>query len=143
MRSKLDASQKASVNELELGSRERLDLPDCRAVRFPSLWTEPLGMVVYEAYEQGRPVLASDLGGLKAVITDGQTGRLIEAGNQPAWVVAFQPFIAQPEMSRQWANADGNGSTKKFLRPRGTGSSTRLFGKRCREFQETKYYRCR
>lgn len=58
-------------------------------------------MVVYEAYEQGRPVLASDLGGLKDMITDGQTGRLIEPGNQPAWVAALQPFIAQPEMSRQ------------------------------------------
>jgi len=35
----------------------------CRALLFPCLWAEPLTTVVYEAYEQGKPVLASALAG--------------------------------------------------------------------------------
>ena len=47
----------------------------------PSLWWEALGLVVYEAYEFGRPVLASSSGGLTEVVVPGETGLLHEPGN--------------------------------------------------------------
>jgi glycosyltransferase involved in cell wall biosynthesis len=82
------------------GAEKRRLVAGCRAVVFPCLWTEPMSTVVYEAYEQGRPVLASNLGGLKDVITDGQTGRLLKPGDEGAWVEVLQQFIRNPEMSR-------------------------------------------
>ncbi|MFO1073681.1 MAG: glycosyltransferase [Geminicoccaceae bacterium] len=40
----------------------------------PSLWREPLGMVVLEAYGHGVPVIVSNRGGLPELVRDGQGG---------------------------------------------------------------------
>ena len=67
------------------GSAKRELIAQCRAVLFPCLWAEPLGIVAYEAYEAGKPVLASNLGGLREIVQDGRTGRLLAAGDAAAW----------------------------------------------------------
>ena len=72
----------------------------CRAVLFPSLWLEPFGLVAYEAYEQGRPLLASNIGGLKDLIVDGTTGYLLGPGNEAAWTEAILRFVRDPELGR-------------------------------------------
>lgn len=46
----------------------------CRAMLAPSVWWEPLGLVTYEAYDFGKPMLASESGGLTETILDGETG---------------------------------------------------------------------
>lgn len=40
----------------------------------PSIWAEPLGRVVLEAYAHGVPVIASRLGGLMDIVDEGRTG---------------------------------------------------------------------
>jgi len=82
------------------GEEKRRLVAGCRAVLFPCLWPEPLGTVVYEAYEQGRPVLASDLGGLKDLVMDHQTGRLLAPGSEAVWIEAIQQLVRNPQMSR-------------------------------------------
>ena len=49
----------------------RTALGDCHAVVVPSLWPEPFGMVALEAMAAGRPVIASDVGGLRAAAVKG------------------------------------------------------------------------
>jgi len=71
------------------GDRKRELLQGCRAVLFPCLWPEPLGMVVHEAYEAGKPVLASDTGGLKETVADQVTGRLLPVADSGAWLDAI------------------------------------------------------
>ncbi len=95
------------------GEEKRRLVAGSRAVLFPCLWNEPLTTVVYEAFEQARPVLASDLGGLKDLITDGSTGRLLAPGNPAAWSEVLQQFIREPEAGRamgkrglEWLNAN-------------------------------------
>ncbi len=44
----------------------------------PSLWHEPLGRIVFEAYAHGLPVIASARGGISEIVTPGQTGFLFE-----------------------------------------------------------------
>ncbi len=44
----------------------------------PSMWAEPLGRVVLEAYSQGVPVVATYLGGLADVVWDGVTGTIYD-----------------------------------------------------------------
>ncbi len=53
----------------------------CRAMVVPSVWGEPLGLVTYEAYEAGKPVLAARSGGLAETVLNGQTGILHPAGD--------------------------------------------------------------
>ncbi len=50
-------------------------------VLFPSLWEEPLGLVVLEAMSSGIPVISSRLGAPVELITHGRTGLLFEPGN--------------------------------------------------------------
>jgi glycosyltransferase involved in cell wall biosynthesis len=63
------------------GDAKRDALARCRAMIVPSLWWEALGLVVYEAYEFSRPVLAAASGGLTEVVIPGETGLLHEPGN--------------------------------------------------------------
>ncbi len=42
----------------------------------PSMWDEPLGMVVAESLHAGVPVIASKRGGIPEIVTDGQNGLL-------------------------------------------------------------------
>jgi glycosyltransferase involved in cell wall biosynthesis len=71
------------------GEAKRRWLAECRAVVVPGLWEEPLGLVAYEAFEAGKPVLASSLGGLREIVQDGVTGRLLPAGDARAWEEAL------------------------------------------------------
>jgi glycosyltransferase involved in cell wall biosynthesis len=43
----------------------------------PSIWKEPFGMVVLEAWAKGRPVVAHHIGALPEIITDGADGLLV------------------------------------------------------------------
>ena len=56
-------------------------LSTCRAVLAPSLWWEPLGLIVHEAYSMERPVLAASSGGLTETVNSGVTGYLHAPGD--------------------------------------------------------------
>lgn len=63
-------------------NREILQLYDeCDIVVVPSIWYEPFGIVIQEAFRQGVPVIASDIGGIKELIQEGYNGFLFESGN--------------------------------------------------------------
>ena len=53
----------------------------CRGLIAPSIWWEPLGLIVHEAYDAARPVLAARSGGLTETVTEGVTGFLHDPGN--------------------------------------------------------------
>jgi glycosyltransferase involved in cell wall biosynthesis len=40
----------------------------------PSVWEEPLGRVIYEAYAQGVPAIVADVGGMPEIVEAGRTG---------------------------------------------------------------------
>lgn len=47
----------------------------------PSVWPEPFGLVALEAMAAGRPVIASDVGGLSELVVHGETGLLVPGGD--------------------------------------------------------------
>ncbi len=63
------------------GDEKRRLLAGASAVVVPSIWWEPLGLVVYEAYDNEVPVLAARSGGLTETVSHGETGWLHEPGN--------------------------------------------------------------
>jgi glycosyltransferase involved in cell wall biosynthesis len=60
----------------------------------PSLWPEPFGLVALEAAAAGKPTVASDIGGLRDIVADGETGFLVPPGDRAALAAAMQRLIA-------------------------------------------------
>ena len=56
-------------------------LRDARLLIVPSLWEEPFGLVILEAFAMGRPVLGSRQGAIAELVRDGETGLLFEPGD--------------------------------------------------------------
>lgn len=56
-------------------------LDQCDAVICPSIWPEPFGRVVLDAYKHGLPVIASRSGGLAETVEDGMTGIQVTTAN--------------------------------------------------------------
>jgi glycosyltransferase involved in cell wall biosynthesis len=83
------------------GEEKQRLLANARAMLFPCLWSEPLGLVTYEAYEQECPVLGSNLGGLKDTIVDGLTGRLLPPGDTTEWTRAIIHLAQNPQLAQK------------------------------------------
>ncbi|MEA3248958.1 MAG: glycosyltransferase [Patescibacteria group bacterium] len=52
-----------------------------RFVVVPSVWYEVFGLVVFEAYASGKPVIATQMGGLSEIVRHDETGKLVSAGD--------------------------------------------------------------
>ena len=63
----------------------------------PSIF-EPFGMVAVEAMAAGRPVIASNTGGLKDIIVDGVTGYLIEPKNAEVIAQKIRLLYSDPAL---------------------------------------------
>lgn len=62
----------------------------------PSTWYENTPFVVLEAFAAGVPVLASDLGGLREVVTPGDNGELFRAGDARDLRARIEQLAADP-----------------------------------------------
>jgi glycosyltransferase involved in cell wall biosynthesis len=51
------------------GEEKQRLLADCRAIVQPAIWAEPLSLVLYEAYDYGKPVLAAASGGMPELVS--------------------------------------------------------------------------
>ncbi|HEX76374.1 MAG TPA: glycosyltransferase family 4 protein [Dehalococcoidia bacterium] len=75
----------------------------CRFAVFPSICAEAFGIVVLEAMSQKKAVIASDIGGLKDVIIDSQTGILVPPNNSDKLAEAISHLLQSPERASEMA----------------------------------------
>ncbi|MBB3344863.1 glycosyltransferase family 4 protein [Luteimonas sp. RC10] len=66
----------------------------------PSLWAEPLGRVVLEAYSFGVPVVAAKIGGLKDIVPQ-NCGRLFEPGAMTSIIDCIEDALVNIESLSQ------------------------------------------
>ncbi|MCG3121892.1 MAG: GDP-mannose-dependent alpha-mannosyltransferase [Phycisphaerales bacterium] len=71
---------------------------------FPSV-TDTLGQVVMESQASGLPVLVTDQGGPKEVVTHRQTGLVLGAGEIGPWIDAICGLVADGERRRSMGSA--------------------------------------
>lgn len=65
----------------------------------PSIWEEPLGMIVLEAYMHGVPVIAANSGGLPEIVDQGRTGILYDPANPAGLENAITAFLRDRSMA--------------------------------------------
>jgi glycosyltransferase involved in cell wall biosynthesis len=61
-------------------------------------WVEAFGMVAIEAMACGKPVVAANNGGLPEVVADGETGRVVTAGDIAALADAVGAYVRDPAL---------------------------------------------
>jgi glycosyltransferase involved in cell wall biosynthesis len=71
---------------------ERLDM-----TVLPSLNKEGLPNVLLESMSMGVPVVSSNIGGISEIVSDGETGFMVEPGNKSALADAIQKIWANPD----------------------------------------------
>ena len=72
---------------------------------FPSRLPEPLGSVVYEAMSRGRAVIGTRPGGHEDMITDGEDGLLVPAGDREALQNAIRLLVEDEHVRRRLGEA--------------------------------------
>ncbi len=87
---------------------ERDDVPDLLAdadVFLLASRSEGLPLSVIEAMAAGLPVVASDVGGLRELVREGETGALVRPGDPAALAEALRPLLADRELRRRLGTA--------------------------------------
>lgn len=88
----------------------------------PSRW-EGMPYVILEAMAAGCPVIATDVNGSRDLIRDGETGRLVPAGDAPALAEALDGWLSAPARARAMAE---RARAVVRARPGAAGSVARL-----------------
>ena len=86
---------------LWMGGYMPSELPERMAsidwVLVPSVWYENAPLVIQEAFGFGRPVIASNIGGMKEAVTDGVNGLTLPRGNGPQWASTLHRLATETE----------------------------------------------
>jgi len=104
----LEGELRALVTKTGLADRvlltgDRLDIPDIMAdfdiFALLSRW-EGLPLTIIEAMLAGLPVVASDVGGVKELVRDGETGLLIPVLDEHLAAAAFARLLSAPVLAK-------------------------------------------
>lgn len=79
----------------------------------PSLW-EGMPLTLLEALARGRPVVASQVGGVPDVIEDGVNGRLVPAGDAAALAAVLEDFHRRPDAARRLGSTGADHMRAEF-----------------------------
>jgi glycosyltransferase involved in cell wall biosynthesis len=85
-----------------------------RIIVLCSICYEGFPMILVEAMLQGRPVIASRLGGIPEVVEDGVTGLLFEAGNADDLAEKINYLWEHPELCRQMGEAGREKALREY-----------------------------
>jgi glycosyltransferase involved in cell wall biosynthesis len=110
------------ARELGLADRvvflgKRNDIPEllngCDIFVLPSLY-EGLPLSIMEAMAAGKPVVASDIGGVNELVRDGETGYLVPPGDTQALAHGINTLVSDPALARKMALAGKTLAEKEF-----------------------------
>ncbi|HEX4463050.1 MAG TPA: glycosyltransferase family 4 protein [Solirubrobacterales bacterium] len=79
----------------------------------PSILPETFGLVALETAAAGKPIIASDIGGLSDVVVDGETGLLVPPANAVALAAAIKRLVDEPAL-RERLGVAAHGHAAEF-----------------------------
>lgn len=79
-----------------------------------SRWEEVFGWMIAEAMAHGKAVVATRVGGIPELITEGVTGRLVERGDTTAMSESILTLLADPELRTRMGDAGRETVLEKF-----------------------------
>jgi glycosyltransferase involved in cell wall biosynthesis len=135
------AGLEKQVEELRLSDRviflgQRNDVREllrgCDLFVLPSLF-EGLPLSVMEAMAAGKPVIASDIGGVNELVRNGETGYLVPPGDTHALARGINSLIADPALSRKMAIAGKALVEKEFSSESMVAGVTDIYKRRLSE----------
>ena len=88
---------------------------------------EPFGQVVVEGMLAGLPVIATDGGGVREIITHGQTGLLVPCGDVDALAESLQRLLDRPDEAACLASKGRLHAQKTFTIERSARASEQLY----------------
>jgi glycosyltransferase involved in cell wall biosynthesis len=94
------------------------ELSDAAVLALPSLWPEPFGLVGIEAHALGRPVVASDTGGVRDWLEDGVSGRCVPPGDPSALAGALGEVLDDPARALLMGEAGRRSVRSRFTADR-------------------------
>jgi glycosyltransferase involved in cell wall biosynthesis len=80
----------------------------------PSVWAEPFGMVALEAAKAGKPIVASNIGGLKDTVVNEETGLLVPPGETAPLRAALQRMLGDAELRSRLGTAAARRADRWF-----------------------------
>ena len=86
---------------MKQGDELRQFLLGARAVVLPSLWYENQPFSITEAFAAGKPVIASDLGGMTELVKHGERGLLVPPGDVKALARAMEWMNSHPSEAQE------------------------------------------
>jgi len=78
---------------------------NCLALINPSLLNETFGLTCLEALSHGRPVIASRIGAIPEVVTDGQSGLLVQPGSKESLANAMELLMHNLDRANEMGKA--------------------------------------
>ncbi|KIT17170.1 glycosyltransferase family 4 protein [Jannaschia aquimarina] len=84
----------------------------------PSLWHEPFGNVSTEAMARGTAVIASDMGGQRTIVADGETGFLVPPGDVRALSDRLDRILGDRDLAERLGRAGRHRAETVFSRAR-------------------------
>lgn len=97
---------------------------------------ESFGLVALEAQACGRPVVATDVGGLRHAVDDGATGLLVRDHDPDEWAKAIGAILDDPEAAR-WLGATGAVHAATFSWSNTAASTLRAYASAQRAYART------
>ncbi|HOK08039.1 MAG TPA: glycosyltransferase family 4 protein [Candidatus Hydrogenedens sp.] len=80
----------------------------------PSLWEEPFGLVALEAMASSKPIIASNIGGLKSVILHGETGLLYPPTDKNILMTHLDSLLSNETLRSNLGTAGRNHVIKNY-----------------------------
>ncbi|HEV3404657.1 MAG TPA: glycosyltransferase family 4 protein [Gaiellaceae bacterium] len=122
----LRASAPAGVTFLGRVAPVGPTLEEHTIVVVPSLG-EGFGMVALEAHERGRPVIASDIGGLPEIVADGETGLVVPSGEPAPLAAAIVRLAGDPALVARLGEAARRRALSEFTEARCIDRTAELY----------------